>query len=321
MTSGEKEHPPPRPIEELLRTGVMNIDKPQGPSSHQVTAWIKNIFGVEKAGHGGTLDPNVTGVLPVALLDATKALYALLQGDKEYVCAMKLHKDVQPERVRWVLKDFVGDIFQTPPLRSAVKKEMRIRRVHELEVLEMEERDVLFRVRCEAGTYVRTLCTDVGDALCAGAHMEGLRRTRAVNFREDGCVTLQDVRDAYEHWKETGDENHLRKAILPMESLLEHLPKVLVRDTAVDSICHGADLAIPGIANVNDKVKKGDLVAMMTVKGEGIAVGVALLKSDDMLRRGSGKAIDTKRVLMKRGTYPKSWKPKSKSLNLGEKIP
>ncbi len=317
MTS-EGKHQPLISIEELLKSGLINVDKPQGPSSHQVTAWVKNILGVERAGHGGTLDPKVTGVLPVALEDATKALYSLLHGDKDYVCAMKMHKDVQKDRVLWVLKDFVGDIYQTPPLRSAVKKEMRIRRIHELEVLEMEGRDVLFRVRCEAGTYIRTLCIDVGDALGVGAHMESLRRTKVADFREKDCVTLQDVKDAYEHWKETGDERHLRKVVLPMEALLEHLPKVLVRDTAVDSICHGADLAIPGIANADDSMRKGDLVAMMTSKGEGVAIGVALLEYNDMLRRMSGKAVDTKRVLMRPGTYPKAWKRKSKLSDLDD---
>jgi len=304
-----------RPIDELLRNGVINLDKPQGPSSHQVSTWVRNIFGLDKAGHGGTLDPNVTGVLPVALQEATKALEALLQGDKEYVCAMKLHKDVQKDRILWIMKDFIGEIYQTPPLKSAVKKEMRIRKIHELEILEIEGRDVLFRVRCESGTYIRTLCNDVGEALSVGAHMVNLRRTKAVDFKEKDSATLQDVKDAYEHWKESGDETPLRKVVLPMEVLLGHLPKFILKDTAVDAICHGADLAVPGIADADERIKRGDVIAMMTLKSEGVAIGRALLDSKGLMRKGSGIAADTMRVLMKPGTYPKAWKKKSKPLN------
>jgi len=306
---------PLKPIKELLKNGVLIVDKPQGPSSHQVSAWVKNIFGVEKAGHGGTLDPNVTGVLPIALMDATKALDALLQGDKEYVCAMKLHADVKKENLISVFKEFTGNIYQTPPLKSAVKKELRTRTVHGIDVLEIEHRDVLFTVRCQAGTYIRVLCHDIGDALLTGAHMEGLRRTRVANLKEADSVSLQDVKDAYEHWKDTGEEAHLRELVLPMEVLLDHLPKVVLKDTAVDAICHGADLAIPGIAHMDKKIKRGDHVAMMSMKGEGVALGIALLDHKAVQDKSTGVAVDTKRVLMSLGTYPKAWKSKSKLLN------
>jgi H/ACA ribonucleoprotein complex subunit 4 len=306
---------PERPIDELLKNGVINLDKPSGPSSHQVSSWVKGIFGIEKAGHGGTLDPNVTGVLPVSLQDATKALYALLHGEKEYVCAMRIHKEVQSDRILWTLKDFVGDIYQTPPLKSAVKKELRIRRIYKLDVLESEGRDVLFSVKCDPGTYIRTLCHDIGDALGVGAHMANLRRTRVANFREEDSFILQDVKDAYEHWKESGDEEPLRKVVLPVEALLDHLPKVVLRDTAVDAVCHGADLAVPGIAHADEHIKKDDLVAMLTTKREAVGIGIALFAHGKMLKMRSGIVIDTKRVLMKTGTYRKAWKRKSKLLN------
>lgn len=295
-------------VDELLDAGVINLDKPQGPTSHQVSAWVRKMLGARKAGHGGTLDPRVTGVLPIALNRATKALGALLHGDKEYVGVLHLHQDVEEGRVRGALRDFVGEISQVPPVRAAVKRERRTRRIYELEPLEFEGRNVLFRVRCEAGTYIRTLCVDIGEALAVGAHLMDLRRTRSAGFSEDKSVTLQDVLDAYVCWKEDRDPSFLREAILPMESLLSHLARVTIKDTAVDAVCHGASLAIPGISRLDSSFGKEDVVAMFTQKGEGVALGKALMKSSEIIEKDDGITIQVQRVLMPRGTYPKMWK-------------
>jgi len=174
--------PEDRSIEERIHLGVAIVDKPAGPTSHQVSAWVRDMFGVPKAGHSGTLDPRVTGVLPVALADATRAVEAVLEGDKEYVGVMQLHQDVDERRVRSMMGRFVGEVYQMPPVRSAVKREQRTRHVYELEPLEVDGRNVLFRVRCESGTYIRTLCADIGDALGVGANLVDLRRTRAATF-------------------------------------------------------------------------------------------------------------------------------------------
>jgi hypothetical protein len=169
--------PDERSIEELLDGGVINLDKVQGPTSHQVTAWVKDILGVKKIGHGGTLDPHVSGVLPIALGRATRLTDLVLRSDKEYVCHMKLHRDRPKAKVTEILATFVGAIYQTPPVRSAVKRQMRMRRVQSINILEIKGRDVLFRVSCDAGTYIRTLCVDVGEALGCGANMVSLRRS------------------------------------------------------------------------------------------------------------------------------------------------
>jgi H/ACA ribonucleoprotein complex subunit 4 len=300
--------PEERSVAELLRLGVVNLDKPQGPTSHQVSAWVRDLLGARRAGHGGTLDPRVTGVLPVALNDATRALDALLAGDKQYVGVMLLHQDVPEERVREAMALFTGEVYQTPPVRSAVKRERRTRRIHELEVLEMEGRLVLFRCRCESGTYIRTLCVDVGDVLGVGAHLLDLRRTRSAGFREEDACSLNDLKDAYVFWKEEEDEAPLRRVVLPMEALLRHLPQIVVKDTAVDAICHGADLAVPGVLVVPESLGKGDLVALMTLKGEGVALATALMAGRVVGDAKSGVVADTKRVLMEPGTYPKMWR-------------
>ena len=188
--------PEERSIAERIRLGVAIVDKPGGPTSHQVSAWVRDMFGVPKAGHSGTLDPRVTGVLPVALADATRAVEAVLEGDKEYVGVMQLHQDVDERRVRSMMARFVGEIYQIPPIRSAVKREQRTRHVYDLEPLEVDGRNVLFRVRCESGTYIRTLCADIGDALGVGANMVDLRRTRAATFGEADAHPLNAFRDA-----------------------------------------------------------------------------------------------------------------------------
>ena len=217
--------PSERTVRELLQNGFIILDKPAGPSSHQVVAWVKEILDIEKAGHGGTLDPAVTGVLPVALGDAARALQVLLVAGKEYIALMKLHKQVDEKKIREACRSFVGQISQMPPLRSAVKRVRRTREEYYLEILEIHGTEVLFRVGCEAGTYIRTLCVDIGKKLGCGAQLAELRRTRVGNITEATAVTLQDIKDAYVFWKEEGDETELRRKILSMERLLEVVPK------------------------------------------------------------------------------------------------
>ncbi|MBS1263151.1 MAG: putative tRNA pseudouridine synthase B [Methanonatronarchaeales archaeon] len=298
--------PDERTVEELLKRGVVNLDKLEGPTSHQVSAWVRDMLKLARAGHAGTLDPNVSGVLPIALERATAAAGALSEADKEYVCLMQVHGYLDGDRLGRVLERFRGEIFQTPPLKSAVKRRRRIRRIYELDVLETRGRYVLFRVGCEAGTYIRKLCSDVGRALGTGAHMQDLRRTRAGPFSEEDAVTLHDLRDAHVFHEEDGRETELRSAVLPFERMLDHLPSVLIRDSAVDAICHGADLAAPGVSMLQG-FEKGDRVAILSLKGEGVAVARALVSSRDALEMEHGLVADTERVLMEPGTYPKGW--------------
>jgi len=304
--------PEERPIPELLRLGVINLDKPEGPTSHEIVAWVKRILEVKKAGHGGTLDPKVTGVLPIALNDATKVMPVITHLDKEYVCVATLHKDVDEEKLRKALKEFLGPIYQRPPLRSSVKRVVRVREVYSIELLEKRERNLLLRIHCQAGTYVRKIVHDLGVLLGTGAHMRELRRVRSGPFtEEEHLVTLQDVVDAYVFYKEEGEEKYMRSVILPVEHwVVKIIPKVVIRDSAVDAVCHGAKLTVPGILRLDADIKVGDTVAIMTQKGELVALGKALMNSDEMFNATRGFAVKTDRVLMKPGTYPKMWKSK-----------
>ena len=300
--------PDDRTLEERIRLGVAVVDKPQGPTSHQVSAWVRDMFGVPKAGHSGTLDPHVTGVLPVALADATRAIDAVLEGDKEYVGVMQLHQDVEERRVRSMMGRFVGDIYQIPPVRSAVRREQRVRHIEELEFLELSGRNVLFRVRCESGTYIRTLCADLGEALGVGANMLDLRRTRTASFPESEAHPLNAFHDALVYWREEQDEAPLRALLRPMESLLAPLPKIVVKDTAVDAVCHGANVHVPGVAKLSPHIRRGQLVGVFTGKEEAVALAKAMMATDEIVVAKSGVAADVARVLMNPGTYPKLWR-------------
>ena len=305
--------PEDRTVEELLQLGVVVVDKPSGPTSHQVSAWVKQILGIGKAGHGGTLDPRVTGVLPVALNDSVRALNALLAGDKEYVGVLQLHQDVERKKVENIFSDFTGEIYQLPPVRSAVKREIRKRTIYDLELLESQGRDWLFRVRCESGTYIRTLCNDIGEALGVGGHMKDLRRTRTASLTENISHPLQELKDAWIALESDEDDGPLRKVVQPMERLLDHLPKIVIKDTAIDAICHGADLAVGGILRIEGTFPKGQLVAIVSRLGEGVAVGKTVSSSEKAVSASTGLAADTKRVLMAEGTYPRLWKGSKES--------
>jgi H/ACA ribonucleoprotein complex subunit 4 len=288
-----------RTIDELIRKGVIILDKPAGPTSHEVAAWVKRILQIKKAGHSGTLDPKATGVLPILLQDATKAVGALVRLPKEYVCVLHLHKRVPEGELLGVLKEFTGVLYQRPPLKSAVKRQIRKREVYYIDVLEREGNDVLLKIGCEAGTYIRKLCHDVGEALGVGAHMQELRRTKVGPFDESKLATLHDLTDAYHFWIEDNDETPLRNIIMPLERALGHLPRIIIRDTAVDAICHGARLAEPGVISL-PRLDAKQLVGLYTARDEIVALGISVLEG--------GIVAEVKRVMMAPGTYPRSWK-------------
>ena len=306
IESGMGKRPSERTVDELLQDGVVIIDKPSGPTSHQVTSWAGDILGAAKAAHGGTLDPRVTGVLPVGIGNAVRAMDALHYGTKAYVGVMKMHGNVDIKRLEEVFKEFTGDILQTPPMRSAVKRERRTRRIETLTLLETSGRDVLFKVDCEAGTYIRSLCVDIGDALATGAHLQDLRRTRAGSLTEDQAISLHDLKDAMIDHK-SGNSEPLRKMLHPKEVLLDQMPKIQIKDSAVDAICHGANLAMPGVVALDEGIEKDGAVAVMTLSGEGVGLGTALMDAQEIMKRAEGFAVNVSRVLMQRGTYTRMW--------------
>jgi H/ACA ribonucleoprotein complex subunit 4 len=296
--------PEKRPADVLVQYGIVNLNKHAGPTSHQVSDYVQRILKIEKAGHSGTLDPGVTGVLPVALGRGTRIVQMLLVAGKEYVGVMHLHDEVPTKELEAAIKKFTGSIKQMPPLRSAIKRQLRTREIYYFEVLEVQGKDILFRVGCEAGTYIRKLCHDLGIALKTGAHMAQLHRTKAGPFTDADYVTLQDLEDAMWYWKNENNDKLLRACIKPVEAGVAHLPKVWVQDSAVDTLCHGASLKAPGIVKLDSDVSKGKTAAIMTLKDELIALGDAHHDAAELLKMERGEAVKTHKVFMLPGTYP-----------------
>lgn len=301
-----------RPIDALKKYGVINLDKPSNPSSHEVVAWVKRILKVEKTGHSGTLDPKVTGCLITCLCNATRLVKAQQSAGKEYVAVVKLHAKLDKvKKLEKALETLTGACFQRPPLISAVKKELRVRTIYESKLIEYDEkRDMgIFWVSCEAGTYIRTMCIHLGYLLGCGAHMQELRRVRSGALKEDASmVTMHDVKDAQWYYEQYGKEDYLRRVIMPLEILLTGYPRVVVKDTSVNAICYGAQLMLPGVLRYESNIEVGKEIILITTKGEAIALAIAQMTTSTIATCDHGIVARTKRVVMDRDVYDKKWK-------------
>ncbi len=272
--------------QEMIQKGCfVNIDKPVGKTSHDIDLIIRKIFGVKKSGHFGTLDPAVTGVLVVAVSKAVK-LFQYMKSGKEYVGVMKIHGEKKPsmKKVQEVINEhFTGKIKQTPPVKSAVKRVEREREVYKFKILEKDEDKYLFDVSCEAGTYIRKLCSDLGEKLGSGAHMAELRRTRAGMFDESTIVKLDELVRAVKE----NDEKALMRYLIPQEVVTKDIKSVSVREDGMKRIGQGGPTFKSDVIG-KVSLKKGEkvavlydkeLIAVVTVINEGKMLG----KSDSVL--------------------------------------
>ncbi|KAJ5071827.1 h/aca ribonucleoprotein complex subunit dkc1 [Anaeramoeba ignava] len=306
----EGSSPTKRALSEYLKYGVINLDKPSNPSSHEVVAWIKKILQIEKTGHSGTLDPQVTGCLIVCLNRATRLVKSQQGAGKEYVAIIKFSTSIEEKKFQETLKLLTGALFQRPPEVSAVKKQLRVRTIYESKFLEFDQnRNLgLFWVKCEAGTYIRTLCEHIGYLAGCPAKMQELRRVRSGRLTEnDSIVTMHDVLDAQFLYQTTRDESYLRQVIKPLEWLLTDHKRVVLKDTSVNAICYGAKLMIPGLLRFDSGISVGQEIVLITTKGEAVALAISLMTSDVMAASEFGIVAKIKRVIMDRDTYPRKW--------------
>ena len=274
--------------------GLVLINKPKGPTSNTVSVWVREILG-EKTGHCGTLDPNVSGVLPILIGKGIKLLEYLQIHDKEYVCLMKTGQKVEDDRLKEALKSFVGEIYQTPPLHSAVSKATRKRKIYAIELLEVTGRHALFRIECQHGTYVRKLIEDLGHVLGTKTAMEELRRTRVGEFTEQECVSLTQLKDAYALSKER--PGLLNEIIRPLEFAVKNWAKVYVKEKAAENIVKGADLMAPGLEKAEGTFARKDVLAIMS--GDRlIAIGKALFDSKNIINQKRGPIVNLEKVLV-----------------------
>lgn len=300
-----------RDLKSYIKLGVINLDKPSNPSSHEVVAWIRRILRCEKTGHSGTLDPKVTGCLTVCIDRATRLVKSQQGAGKEYVCVLRLHGALESEKqLGRAIETLTGALFQRPPLISAVKRQLRIRTIYDCKLIEFDNDRHLgvFWVSCEAGTYIRTLCVHLGLLLGVGGHMQELRRVRSGAMSEaDDIVTMHDVLDAQWVYDNTRDEQYLRRVIRPLESLLTGYKRIVVKDSAVNAICYGAKLMIPGLLRYEADIELNEEVVLMTTKGEAIAIGIAQMSTVELSTCDHGVVAKIKRCIMDRDTYPRKW--------------
>ncbi|RHY21706.1 hypothetical protein DYB32_009728, partial [Aphanomyces invadans] len=291
-----------RNLNDYVRYGVINLDKPANPSSHEVVAWIRRILRVEKTGHSGTLDPKVTGCLIVCVDRATRLVKSQQGAGKEYVAIVRLHSAIESQAsLARAIETLTGALFQRPPLISAVKRQLRIRTIYSSKLIEYDEDRHLgvFHVSCEAGTYIRTLCVHLGLVLGVGGHMQELRRVRSgVLGESDTMVTMHDVLDAQYAYDTYKDESYLRRIVRPLEVLLTTYKRIVVKDSAVNAVCYGAKFMVPGLLRFADDIDINEEVVLMTTKGEAIAIGIAQMTTAVMATCDHGVVAKIKRVIM-----------------------
>ncbi len=296
--------PNERKISDHIKYGIIVLDKQSGPTSHEIVSIVKKILSLDKAGHSGTLDPNVTGTLPIALSKATKVLSVLLESSKTYIC--NLHSTLTKTASEWnqILKEYNDEIYQVPPLKSNVVKKLRKRRIYDVELIELIEKQVLLKVVCESGTYIRTLCIDLGKSIGSPSYMQELRRIKTGPFNESQGITLHQLFDAFETYKEDGNEEPLRNIIQPMENAIVNIPKIVIRINAIDPICHGSDLFIPGVIAYSD-FSAGDKIAILSPKGELISLGTGYRSSKAFIEGETGKIAHPEKIFIDRDQFPK----------------
>ncbi len=284
------------------------VDKPRGPTSHQVTAWVRDLLGVDRAGHAGTLDPNVSGVLWIGYGSALKLLPLVLEFPKRYVGVVQLHGSVGARELGRTLGEFVGPIYQTPPVRSAVKRERRVRTIYRLARLESDGERFVIDVIADSGTYIRTLAVDLGEALGVGAHLEELRRISTGPFEETKAVTLGQLADAVALRSE-GDPAPLAALLHPIEEVWREFPEIVVKDPAASALAHGAGLASGGILKIPKAFALGARVALITRNGELVATGVARYASSEVASVPHGWVVEETRVFVDPSRFPALWRP------------
>lgn len=299
--------PENRDPEELLRKGIVLIDKPFGPTSKQVSTWVKEELDLRKAGHFGTLDPNATGVLPIGLNKSTRINEALANAEKQYVFEAVFDDEFSDHDYQEVLKNFEGTNTQIPPEKSAVKQEERERELYSAELVEAEGDRMLAKIDTESGFYVRVLIQQIADELETQGEMNELRRTMQASIDDDQLVTMQELVDAHHYYKKEGDDERLREIVKPIERGVRHLRKIVIKDSAVNAVANGADLGAQGISKYQDGISEGERIAIMTLKGELVALATAEITSEEIFD-SEETAATLESVHLDPETYPKRWK-------------
>lgn len=294
-------------IEQRLASGFILLDKPPGPTSHQIASWVRDLLGLERLGHGGTLDPFATGVLPLMAGKSMKLTKGILKTDKTYIAVLKFAQETNVEALNEVIDKLTGRIYNVPPEISAVKVQVRTRKIYSFELIESTSKQAIVKIACEAGTYIRTIARDMGLLLGYNVELKELRRENSGRFNLMDCVTLQEIADAVWLWKECDNSTALEKIIHPTEKLLLDKPYIIVKDSAASALCHGAPLLRPGLIEVSDKLSSGLEVAAFTSKNEVVGIVKMSKGFTEISSETSGEIGKPVMILMEQERYPPQW--------------
>lgn len=300
--------PSERTIEQLLESCFILLDKSPGPSSHQVSAWARDMMGLEKLGHGGTLDPFASGLLPLLSGKAMRLTGKILTHDKSYLALFKFGKELERNEIEEKMEMLKGKVYNVPPEISAVRVQVRTRKISKFDILDFDGNSLLTHIECEAGTYVRTMARDLGLLLDTPVELKELRRPTSGEFSLSQSITMQQLADAYWLWQEKGEEDAMLRILHPIEDMLSDLPRVVVKDGAAAALSHGAPLLRPGVVSIDDDLNVGSEVLLVTMKGEAVAIAKMSQNSKVIPDMNQGEVAKPNCVLMKEDTYPRSWK-------------
>ena len=300
-------YPDQKTIEQRLESGFFLLDKGAGPTSHQVAAWVRDMLGLPRLGHGGTLDPFATGVLPLMSGKAMRLTKQILEHDKTYIAVFQFKNEIEQDALNAVMEQLTGRIYNVPPEISAVRVQVRTRKVHDFTLLDQSAKRIVARIRCEAGTYIRTMARDMGLFLDQPVELKELRREDSGRFTLDDCVQLHDIADAIWLWKECNEGEALLRMLHPTEKLLAGLPRIVVKDSAVAALAHGAPLLRPGLVSIPSNLSSGQNVLVTSLKGEAVCFVKVNCDSESITNMEKGEIARPSAVLMNDDVYPRRW--------------
>ena len=300
-------YPDQKTIEQRLESGFFLLDKGAGPTSHQVAAWVRDMLELPRLGHGGTLDPFATGVLPLMSGKAMRLTKQILEHDKTYIAVFQFKNDVEQDALNTVMEQLTGRIYNGPPEISAVRVQVRTRKIHDFSLLDQSSKRIVARIRCEAGTYIRTMARDMGLLLDQPVELRELRREDSGRFTLDDCVQLHEIADAVWLWKECNESEALLRMLHPTEKLLAGLPRIVVKDSAVAALAHGAPLLRPGIVSIPSDLTSGQNVLVTSMKGEAVSFVKVNCDSESITNMEKGEIARPSAVLMNDDVYPRRW--------------
>ena len=300
-------YPDQKTIEQRLESGFFLLDKGAGPTSNQVAAWVRDMLELPRLGHGGTLDPFATGVLPLMSGKAMRLTKQILEHDKTYIAVFQFKNDVEQDALDAVMKQLTGRIYNVPPEISAVRVQVRTRKIHDFSLLDQSSKRIVARIRCEAGTYIRTMARDMGLFLDQPVELKELRREDSGRFTLKDCVQLHEIADAVWLWKECNEGEALLRMLHPTEKLLAGLPRIVVKDSAVAALAHGAPLLRPGIVSIPSDLTSGQNVLVTSMKGEAVCFVKVNCDSESITNMEKGEIARPSAVLMNDDVYPRRW--------------